>query len=89
MFVHSTKRTKYLVRVCSFIKRMNTNELSVERFTNCSLNVQFVCSPNYYIYTQSDNKPWYMSAFFETVVAVRPIHHYPTSYYRSTWSQWD
>ncbi|KAJ0647361.1 hypothetical protein HanOQP8_Chr15g0558831 [Helianthus annuus] len=45
MFVHLTKRTKFLFRVRSFIKRTNTNELPAERFTNCSLNVQFVCSP--------------------------------------------
>ncbi|MFS7893614.1 hypothetical protein Hanom_Chr00s001118g01674291 [Helianthus anomalus] len=45
MFVHLTKRTKFFVRVRSFIKRTNTNELSAERFMNCSLKVQFVCSP--------------------------------------------
>ncbi|MFS7915442.1 putative transcription factor TGA like domain-containing protein [Helianthus anomalus] len=44
MFVHLPKRMKILVR--SFIKRTNTNELSDERFTNCSLNVQFVCNPS-------------------------------------------
>ncbi|MFS8018986.1 hypothetical protein Hanom_Chr15g01398551 [Helianthus anomalus] len=43
MFVPLTKRTKFLVRVRSFIKRTNTNELPAERFTNCLLNVQFVC----------------------------------------------
>ncbi|MFS7941879.1 hypothetical protein Hanom_Chr06g00481551 [Helianthus anomalus] len=42
MFVHLTKRTKFLVGVCSFIKRTNTNKLPAERLTNCSLNVQFV-----------------------------------------------
>ncbi|MFS8004178.1 hypothetical protein Hanom_Chr13g01222641 [Helianthus anomalus] len=36
MFVHLTKRTKFLVRVCLFSKRTNTNELPAERFTNCS-----------------------------------------------------
>ncbi|MFS8016983.1 hypothetical protein Hanom_Chr15g01374911 [Helianthus anomalus] len=45
MFVHLTKRTKFLVCVCSFIKRTNTNELPSKRFTNCSLNVWFVCNP--------------------------------------------
>ncbi|MFS8028149.1 hypothetical protein Hanom_Chr16g01507081 [Helianthus anomalus] len=45
MSVPLTKRTKFLVRARSFIKRTNTNELPAERFTNCSLNVQFVCSP--------------------------------------------
>ncbi|MFS7943236.1 hypothetical protein Hanom_Chr06g00497891 [Helianthus anomalus] len=45
MFVHLTKRTKFFVRVRSFIKRTNTNELPAERFMNCSLKVQFVCSP--------------------------------------------
>ncbi|MFS7952283.1 hypothetical protein Hanom_Chr07g00605111 [Helianthus anomalus] len=45
MFVHLTNRTKFLVRVRSFIKRTNKNELPAERFTNCSLNVWFVYSP--------------------------------------------
>ncbi|MFS7942959.1 hypothetical protein Hanom_Chr06g00494611 [Helianthus anomalus] len=45
MFVCKTKRTKFLVHVCLFIKLTNTNELAVERFTNCSANVWFVCSP--------------------------------------------
>ncbi|KAF5804539.1 hypothetical protein HanXRQr2_Chr05g0198211 [Helianthus annuus] len=47
MFVHSTNRTKFLVHVRSFIKRTNTNELPVERFMNCLLNVRFVYSPSY------------------------------------------
>ncbi|MFS7960116.1 hypothetical protein Hanom_Chr08g00699161 [Helianthus anomalus] len=46
MFVRLIKRTEFLVRVRLFSKRTNTNEPSVERFTNCSLNVWFVCSPN-------------------------------------------
>ncbi|MFS8026716.1 hypothetical protein Hanom_Chr16g01489991 [Helianthus anomalus] len=46
MFVHLTKRTKFLVRVCLFNKRTNTNELPVERLINCSPNVWFVCSPS-------------------------------------------
>ncbi|MFS7981891.1 hypothetical protein Hanom_Chr10g00956401 [Helianthus anomalus] len=45
MFVHLTNRTKFLVRIHSFIKRTNINELPAKRFTNCSLNVRFVCSP--------------------------------------------
>ncbi|MFS7940318.1 hypothetical protein Hanom_Chr05g00463011 [Helianthus anomalus] len=45
MFVHLTKRTKFLVRVRLFDKRTNTNELRAERFTNCLPNVWFVCSP--------------------------------------------
>ncbi|MFS7916758.1 hypothetical protein Hanom_Chr03g00181101 [Helianthus anomalus] len=45
MFVHLTKRTKFLVRVRLFNKQTNTNELPAERFTNCSLNVWFICSP--------------------------------------------
>ncbi|MFS8001281.1 hypothetical protein Hanom_Chr13g01188491 [Helianthus anomalus] len=44
MFVHLTKRTKFLVRVHLFNKRTNTNELPAEQFTNCY--VWFVCSPN-------------------------------------------
>ncbi|MFS7996411.1 hypothetical protein Hanom_Chr12g01129691 [Helianthus anomalus] len=47
MFVHLTKRTKFLVRVRLFNKRMNTNELPAKRFTNCSLNVWFVYSSSY------------------------------------------
>ncbi|MFS7959572.1 hypothetical protein Hanom_Chr08g00692681 [Helianthus anomalus] len=47
-FVHITKRTKFLVHVVrSFIKRTNTNKFSAEQFTNCSLNVWFICSPTY------------------------------------------
>ncbi|MFS8030587.1 hypothetical protein Hanom_Chr17g01535741 [Helianthus anomalus] len=38
MFVCLTYRTKFLVRVCSFIERMNINELPTER-------VRFVYSP--------------------------------------------
>ncbi|KAJ0548434.1 hypothetical protein HanIR_Chr08g0383751 [Helianthus annuus] len=45
MFVHLTNRTKFLVHVCSFIKRTNIKELLAERFTNCLLNVRFVYSP--------------------------------------------
>ncbi|MFS7973971.1 hypothetical protein Hanom_Chr09g00862951 [Helianthus anomalus] len=45
MFVHLTKRTKFLVRVRLSNKRTNTNELPAERFTNCSPNVWFVCNP--------------------------------------------
>ncbi|MFS7950696.1 hypothetical protein Hanom_Chr07g00586221 [Helianthus anomalus] len=48
MFVHLTKRTKFFVRVRSFIKRTNTNELPANHFTNCLLDVQFVCSPTYH-----------------------------------------
>ncbi|MFS7907742.1 hypothetical protein Hanom_Chr01g00074891 [Helianthus anomalus] len=48
MFVHLTKRTKFLVRVRLFNERMNTNELPVERFTDCSSNVWFVCSPTHF-----------------------------------------
>ncbi|MFS7901681.1 hypothetical protein Hanom_Chr01g00002481 [Helianthus anomalus] len=47
MFVHLIKRTKFLVRVRSFIKRTNTNELPAERFKNCLLNVRFVRSDRY------------------------------------------
>ncbi|MFS8005498.1 hypothetical protein Hanom_Chr13g01238031 [Helianthus anomalus] len=47
MLVHLTKQTKFLVRVRLFIKRTNTNELPAERFTNCSPNVWFVCSPSW------------------------------------------
>ncbi|MFS7966229.1 hypothetical protein Hanom_Chr09g00771421 [Helianthus anomalus] len=45
MFVCLAKRAKFLVRVCLFNKRTNTNELSAERLTNCSPNVWFICSP--------------------------------------------
>ncbi|KAJ0857146.1 hypothetical protein HanRHA438_Chr13g0586681 [Helianthus annuus] len=47
MFVHLTKRTKFLVRVHLFNKRTNTNELPAARFMNCLPNVWFVCSPNH------------------------------------------
>ncbi|MFS8028848.1 hypothetical protein Hanom_Chr16g01515361 [Helianthus anomalus] len=48
MFVHLTKRTKFLGRfVCLINERTNTNKLPAERFTNCSPNVWFVCSPSY------------------------------------------
>ncbi|KAJ0639340.1 putative inorganic diphosphatase [Helianthus annuus] len=47
MFVHLTKRTKFLVRVRLFNKRTNTNELPAERFTNCPSNFWFVCSPTF------------------------------------------
>ncbi|MFS7978589.1 hypothetical protein Hanom_Chr10g00917201 [Helianthus anomalus] len=49
MFVHLTKQTKFLVRVRLFNKRTNTNELPVERFTNCSPNIWFVCSPTQHV----------------------------------------
>ncbi|MFS7908058.1 hypothetical protein Hanom_Chr01g00078731 [Helianthus anomalus] len=45
MLVHLTKPTKFLVCVRLFNKQTNTNELPAERFTNCSPNVCFVCSP--------------------------------------------
>ncbi|KAJ0522533.1 hypothetical protein HanIR_Chr10g0483641 [Helianthus annuus] len=44
MFVHLTYRSKFLVHVRSYIKRTNINELPIERFTNCSLNVRFIYS---------------------------------------------
>ncbi|MFS7932655.1 hypothetical protein Hanom_Chr04g00370531 [Helianthus anomalus] len=44
MFIPLTKQTNFHVR--SFVKRTNTNELPAEWFMNCSLQVQFVCSPN-------------------------------------------
>ncbi|KAJ0755705.1 hypothetical protein HanPI659440_Chr09g0360821 [Helianthus annuus] len=66
MFVHLTKRTKFPVRVRLFNKRTNTNELPAERFTNCSPNVWFVCSPSPHtstyiliLQTQTDCKPIY------------------------------
>ncbi|MFS7907959.1 hypothetical protein Hanom_Chr01g00077581 [Helianthus anomalus] len=45
MFVHLTKRTQFLVRVRLFNKRTNTNEPPTKQFTNCLLNVWFICSP--------------------------------------------
>ncbi|MFS7940317.1 hypothetical protein Hanom_Chr05g00463101 [Helianthus anomalus] len=43
MFVHLTKRTKFIVRVRLFDKRTNTNELPAKRFPepNCLPNVTF------------------------------------------------
>ncbi|MFS7975423.1 hypothetical protein Hanom_Chr10g00880461 [Helianthus anomalus] len=55
MFIHLTKRMKFLVHVHLFNKRTNTNELPTERFMNCSLNVCFICSPNIF--------PMFMSLF--------------------------
>ncbi|MFS8029492.1 hypothetical protein Hanom_Chr16g01522951 [Helianthus anomalus] len=52
MFVHLTKRMKFLVHVRLFSKQTNTNELLAERFTNCSPNVWFVCSPSPLTFTQ-------------------------------------
>ncbi|MFS8027236.1 hypothetical protein Hanom_Chr16g01496191 [Helianthus anomalus] len=40
-----TNRTKFLAHFRSFIKRTNINELPAERFTNCSVNIRFVYSP--------------------------------------------
>ncbi|MFS8034264.1 hypothetical protein Hanom_Chr17g01579121 [Helianthus anomalus] len=42
MFVRLAKRTKYLVRLRSFIKRTNTIELPAEQLINFSLNVHFI-----------------------------------------------
>ncbi|MFS7934047.1 hypothetical protein Hanom_Chr05g00386911 [Helianthus anomalus] len=33
-----------------YANRTNINELPTERFTNCSLNVWFVYSPNYFLF---------------------------------------
>ncbi|MFS7934732.1 hypothetical protein Hanom_Chr05g00395171 [Helianthus anomalus] len=46
MFVHLTNRTEFLVHVPSLIKRTHVNEFPVKRFTNCSLNILFIYSPN-------------------------------------------
>ncbi|MFS7958768.1 hypothetical protein Hanom_Chr08g00682591 [Helianthus anomalus] len=46
VFVHLTNRTEFLVHVRSLTKRTSVNELTAERFTNRSLNVRFVYSPN-------------------------------------------
>ncbi|MFS8032919.1 hypothetical protein Hanom_Chr17g01563381 [Helianthus anomalus] len=45
MFVHLTKRMKFLVHVHLFNKRTNTNELPAKQFTDFSPNVWFICSP--------------------------------------------
>ncbi|MFS7908156.1 hypothetical protein Hanom_Chr01g00079881 [Helianthus anomalus] len=45
IFIHLTKQMEFLVRVRSFKKQTNTNELPAKRFTNCSLKVRFVCIP--------------------------------------------
>ncbi|MFS8004854.1 hypothetical protein Hanom_Chr13g01230651 [Helianthus anomalus] len=46
MFFYLTKRRKFFVHVCLFIKRTNTNELLDDQYMNCSPNVLFVCNPN-------------------------------------------
>ncbi|MFS8018007.1 hypothetical protein Hanom_Chr15g01387061 [Helianthus anomalus] len=61
MFVHLTKQTIFLVRARSFIKRTNTNELPPEWFTNCSLNVQFVCSPNCILFSKTKRNTFYIA----------------------------
>ncbi|MFS8010531.1 putative alpha/Beta hydrolase [Helianthus anomalus] len=38
---------KIFVRVRSFVKQTNTNELPAKWFMNCSLKIRFVCSPTY------------------------------------------
>ncbi|MFS8022518.1 hypothetical protein Hanom_Chr16g01440431 [Helianthus anomalus] len=50
MFVHLTKRQRFLDHFRSFIKRTNTNELPAKRFMECSLNVQFICNPTHKTY---------------------------------------
>ncbi|MFS7967498.1 hypothetical protein Hanom_Chr09g00786421 [Helianthus anomalus] len=44
MFLHLTKRTKFLVRLRSFIRRTNINEISPKQFTIYLLNVRFIYS---------------------------------------------
>ncbi|KAJ0457610.1 hypothetical protein HanIR_Chr15g0775681 [Helianthus annuus] len=76
MFVHLTKRTKFLVRVCLFNKRTNTNELPAERFTNCSPNVWFVYSPISWAWSHTDN-------LGRTQVDSHTRSHTPNSVHRS------
>ncbi|KAJ0937588.1 hypothetical protein HanRHA438_Chr03g0143761 [Helianthus annuus] len=45
MFVHLTKRTKFLVRVRLFIKRTNRNRFPAAQFMKRALSVRFVSSP--------------------------------------------
>ena len=45
MFVHLIKRTENLVRVRSFIKRTNTNELPAAQIRERFMNVRFVYRP--------------------------------------------
>ncbi|MFS8025542.1 putative alpha/Beta hydrolase [Helianthus anomalus] len=40
----------FFVRVRSFIKQTNTNELPAKWFMNCSLKIRFVCSPTYFCF---------------------------------------
>ncbi|KAJ0776321.1 putative xanthine/uracil/vitamin C permease [Helianthus annuus] len=63
MFVHLTKRTKFLVRVRSYNKRMNTNELP----PNGSRTVRFVCSP---IYDHCFHSSMILSVFLSPLSAV-------------------
>ncbi|MFS8012379.1 hypothetical protein Hanom_Chr14g01320111 [Helianthus anomalus] len=42
--IYLTKRTKFLVRVRLFNKRMDTNELPIKQFTNSSPNSNNKCS---------------------------------------------
>ncbi|MFS7964768.1 hypothetical protein Hanom_Chr08g00754231 [Helianthus anomalus] len=50
VFVHLTNQTEFLVHVRPLIKRTNVNELPVEQFKNCSLNIRFIYSPRYRSY---------------------------------------
>ncbi|MFS7958987.1 hypothetical protein Hanom_Chr08g00685371 [Helianthus anomalus] len=45
MFIHLIKRTNFFVRVRSFIKYMNTNELPAEQVHEQFLNVRFIYRP--------------------------------------------
>ncbi|MFS7965986.1 hypothetical protein Hanom_Chr09g00768541 [Helianthus anomalus] len=61
IFVHLTVRMKFHIRVRSLIKQMNANELPAERFTKCSLNVQFVCRATFMA-----DKTWMIDSYLFT-----------------------
>ncbi|MFS7926362.1 putative Fcf2 pre-rRNA processing [Helianthus anomalus] len=94
MFVYLSKQTEFLVRVCLFIKRTNTNELPVKWFMNCLLNVRFVCSPSCFAstnfilrnvinpkrhYKKGDSKLNTFPKYFQVGTVVEPVSEYFTS----------
>ncbi|MFS7894051.1 putative tRNA-dihydrouridine(20) synthase (NAD(P)(+)) [Helianthus anomalus] len=80
MFVRLTKGTKFLVRVRLFNKRTNTKELPTERFTNCSLNVWFVCSHIYiYIYRERERERVFFIGFCGSLYIVEKVRAFEES----------
>ncbi|MFS7889379.1 hypothetical protein Hanom_Chr00s000004g01606321 [Helianthus anomalus] len=75
MFFHITIRTKFLVYVCSFIKRMNVNELNAEWFTNCLLNVRFVYSTKHTCGVIFMSSQFFHNVIYSRMVMIYNIWH--------------